>query len=82
MIFFLHIWSVLLSSAVTFLRMVWCGVVWWWLLPLLVIGYMSVLYAMLTIIPRYLFPVMPLYAVLAAVFLAAPRKKELAAPGS
>ncbi|MDA0699530.1 MAG: hypothetical protein O3B16_06775, partial [Chloroflexi bacterium] len=44
-----------------------------WLLPLLVIGYVSGLYAMLTIIPRYLFPIMPLYVVLAAAFLAAPR---------
>jgi 4-amino-4-deoxy-L-arabinose transferase-like glycosyltransferase len=43
-----------------------------WLLPLLVIGYVSGLYALLTIIPRYLFPIMPLYMVLAAVFLAAP----------
>ena len=78
-IYFWHFGSVLLSAA--------CVARYWrkpgvWLLPLLVIGYMSVLYAMLTIIPRYLFPVMPLYAVLAAVFLAAPRKKELAAPGS
>ena len=44
-----------------------------WLLPLLVIGYVSGLYAMLTIIPRYLFPIMPLYVVLAAAFLAAQR---------
>ena len=28
MIFVLHIWSVLLSSEVAFLRMVWCGVLW------------------------------------------------------
>ena len=53
-----------------------------WLLPLLIICYMSVLYAMLTIIPRYLFPIMPLYVVLAAAFLAAPRKKDLAGTGS
>ena len=44
-----------------------------WLLALLVIGYVSGLYAMLTIIPRYLFPIMPLYVVLAAAFLAAQR---------
>ena len=78
-IYLWHFGSVLLSAA--------CVARYWrkpgvWLLPLLVIGYMSVLYAMLTIIPRYLFPVMPLYVVLAAAFLAAPRKKELAAPGS
>ena len=78
-IYLWHFGSVLLSAA--------CVARYWrkpgvWLLPLLVIGYMSVLYAMLTIIPRYLFPVMPLYAVLAAVFLAAPRKRELAAMGS
>ncbi len=78
-IYFWHFGSVLLSAA--------CVARYWrkpgvWLLPLLVIGYMSVLYAMLTIIPRYLFPIMPLYVVLAAVFLAAPRKKESAAPGS
>ena len=78
-IYFWHFGSVLLSAA--------CVARYWrkpgvWLLPLLVIGYMSVLYAMLTIIPRYLFPVMPLYVVLAAAFLAAPRKKELAGTGS
>ena len=78
-IYFWHFGSVLLSAA--------CVARYWrkpgvWLLPLLVIGYMSVLYAMLTIIPRYLFPIMPLYVVLAAVFLAALRKKESAAPGS
>ena len=78
-IYFWHFGSVLLSAA---------GVArYWrkpsvWLLPLLVIGYMSALYAMLTIIPRYLFPIMPLYVVLAAAFLAAPRKKELAGTGS
>ena len=78
-IYFWHFGSVLLSAA--------CVARYWrkpgvWLLPLLVIGYMSVLYAMLTIIPRYLFPVMPLYVVLAAAFLAAPRKKDLAGTGS
>ena len=78
-IYLWHFGSVLLSAA--------CVARYWrkpgvWLLPLLVIGYMSVLYAMLTIIPRYLFPVMPLYVVLAAAFLAAPRKKELAGTGS
>ena len=78
-IYFWHFGSVLLSAA--------CVARYWrkpgvWLLPLLVIGYMSVLYAMLTIIPRYLFPIMPLYVVLAAAFLAAPRKKELAGTGS
>ena len=78
-IYLWHFGSVLLSAA---------GVArYWrkpsvWLLPLLVIGYMSALYAMLTIIPRYLFPIMPLYVVLAAAFLAAPRKKELAGTGS
>ena len=78
-IYLWHFGSVLLSAA--------CVARYWrkpgvWLLPLLVIGYMSVLYAMLTIIPRYLFPIMPLYVVLAAAFLAAPRKKELAGTGS
>ena len=78
-IYLWHFGSVLLSAA--------CVARYWrkpgvWLLPLLVIGYMSVLYAMLTIIPRYLFPVMPLYVVLAAAFLAAPRKKDLAGTGS
>ena len=78
-IYFWHFGSVLLSAA--------CVARYWrkpgvWLLPLLVIGYMSVLYAMLTIIPRYLFPIMPLYVVLAAAFLAAPRKKDLAGTGS
>ena len=78
-IYLWHFGSVLLSAA--------CVARYWrkpgvWLLPLLVIGYMSVLYAMLTIIPRYLFPVMPLYVVLAAAFLASPRKKELAGTGS
>ncbi len=78
-IYFWHFGSVLLSAA--------CVARYWrkpgvWLLPLLVIGYMSVLYAMLTIIPRYLFPIMPLYVLLAAAFLAAPRKKELAGTGS
>ena len=78
-IYLWHFGSVLLSAA--------CVARYWrkpgvWLLPLLVIGYMSVLYAMLTIIPRYLFPIMPLYVVLAAAFLAAPRKKDLAGTGS
>ena len=78
-IYLWHFGSVLLSAA--------CVARYWrkpgvWLLPLLVIGYMSILYAMLTIIPRYLFPIMPLYVVLAAAFLAAPRKKELAGTGS
>ena len=78
-IYFWHFGSVLLSAA--------CVARYWrkpgvWLLPLLVIGYMSILYAMLTIIPRYLFPIMPLYVVLAAAFLAAPRKKDLAGTGS
>lgn len=78
-IYFWHFGSVLLSAA--------CVARYWrkpgvWLLPLLVIGYMSVLYAMLTIIPRYLFPIMPLYVVLAAAFIAAPRKKDLAGTGS
>ena len=78
-IYLWHFGSVLLSAA--------CVARYWrkpgvWLLPLLVIGYMSVLYAMLTIIPRYLFPIMPLYVLLAAAFLAAPRKKNLAGTGS
>ena len=78
-IYLWHFGSVLLSAA--------CVARYWrkpgvWLLPLLVIGYMSTLYAMLTIIPRYLFPIMPLYVVLAAAFLAAPRKKDLAGTGS
>ena len=78
-IYLWHFGSVLLSAA--------CVARYWrkpgmWLLPLLIICYMSVLYAMLTIIPRYLFPIMPLYVVLAAAFLAAPRKKDLAGTGS
>ena len=78
-IYLWHFGSVLLSAA---------GVArYWrkpsvWLLPLLVIGYMSALYAMLTIIPRYLFPIMPLYVLLAAAFIAAPRKKDLVGTGS
>ncbi len=78
-IYLWHFGSVLLSAA--------CVARYWrntgvWLLPLLVIGYMSVLYAMLTIIPRYLFPIMPLYVLLAAAFIAAPRKKDLVGTGS
>ena len=78
-IYLWHFGSVLLSAAGVARYWRKPGV---WLLPLLVIGYMSVLYAMLTIIPRYLFPIMPLYVVLAAAFLAAPRKKDLAGTGS
>ena len=40
-----------------------------WLLPSLIVGYFSFLYAFLTIIPRYLFPVMPLYILLASALI-------------
>ena len=76
-VFWLKLWIYLWHFGSVVLA-VGCVVRYWrtpavWLLPLLVIGYVSGLYAMLTIIPRYLFPIMPLYMVLAAAFLAAPR---------
>ncbi|MFQ5409726.1 MAG: ArnT family glycosyltransferase [Anaerolineales bacterium] len=40
-----------------------------WLLPALVIVSISGAYTLLTIIPRYLFPIMPLYIVLAAMLI-------------